>query len=114
MLTIDALRSYGANVDEGLRRCMNNEAFYLRLAVMAVEDGNFEKLHAALSGGDLDAAFEAAHALKGALGNLALTPMSAPVAELTELLRHKTPADYQAYCGEILRQRDALKALMAE
>lgn len=112
MLTIDDLRSYGANVDEGLGRCMNNEAFYLRLAKMVVEDGSFERLQTALAGGDLDAAFEAAHALKGVLGNLALTPMSAPVTELTELLRNKTPGDYQALCGEIMRQRDALKALI--
>lgn len=112
MLTIDALRSYGANVDDGLQRCMNNEAFYLRLAEMVVEDGSFERLQAALADGDLDAAFEAAHALKGALGNLALTPMSAPVIELTELLRHKAPGDYQAFCGEIMRQRDALKTLI--
>ena len=31
MLTIDALKEYGANVDEGLGRCMGNEALYLKL-----------------------------------------------------------------------------------
>ena len=31
MLTIEKLQNYGADVDEGLNRCMKNEAFYLRL-----------------------------------------------------------------------------------
>ena len=36
MLTIDSLRAYGANVDDGMTRCMNNEAFYFRLIGMAL------------------------------------------------------------------------------
>ena len=31
MLTIDSLRRFGANTEEGLSRCMDNEDFYLRL-----------------------------------------------------------------------------------
>ena len=65
MLTIDALRTWGANVNEGLERCMNMEAFYLRLVPKAVEDANFEKLPEAVAAGDMEKAFEAAHALKG-------------------------------------------------
>ena len=112
MLTIDALRAYGANVDEGLVRCMNNEGIYLRLVKMAVGDGGYEKLRSALEAGDIDAAFEAAHALKGALGNLSLTPMYAPASELTELLRHKTPGDYSALLDALLRQRAVLADLI--
>ena len=111
MLTIDALRQYGANCEEGLGRCLNNEAFYLRLVNMAIDDAGFEKLAAAVEAGDAKAAFEAAHALKGSLGNLALTPVFAPVAELTELVRGGQAADCTALLGEILKQRDALVAL---
>ena len=89
MLTIDALRAWGANVDEGLTRCCGNEAFYLRLAGMAAQDGNFARLEEALGAEDYSAAFEAAHALKGVLANLALTPWLAPVSEMTELLAEK-------------------------
>ena len=53
MLTIDALRAWGANVDEGLTRCCGNEAFYLRLAGMAAQDGNFARLEEALGTGDV-------------------------------------------------------------
>ena len=46
MLTIDALRGSGADVDDGLNRCMNNESFYLRLVGKALADGGFTKLRA--------------------------------------------------------------------
>ena len=111
MLTIDALRAFGANVDEGLHRCMENEAFYLRLVPMAAKDAGFDKLSAAIAAGDLDAAFEAAHALKGVLGNLALTPLYTSVSELTELLRARAEADYETLVKDVLEKRDALAAL---
>ena len=90
MLTLDKLRDYGANVKEGMERCFNNEAFYLRLVGMGFADGNFDKLEKAMANRDAAAAFEATHALKGSIGNLALTPIYAPICELTELLRGKT------------------------
>ena len=111
MLTIDSLRAFGANVDEGLGRCMKNEPFYLRMVRMGCVDANFEKLAQAVEQNDLTAAFEAAHALKGVMANLALTPIAAPVAELTELLRAKTPGDYREVVKKILALRDELKAL---
>ena len=111
MLTLDALRSYGANVDEGLGRCMGMESLYLRLVNMVPSEGNFAKLEEGLAARDWDKAFEAAHALKGAIGNLSLTPICDPVCELTEKLRGQTgPVD----TGDLLpRIQDALAKLKA-
>ena len=112
MITIEGLRAFGAGVDEGLARCMNNEAFYLRLVNMELGDVNFTKLQDALSSGKTQEAFAAAHALKGVLGNLALTPIYQPMTELTEILRN---ADGQADPGNlperIMESFAALKAL---
>ncbi len=112
MLTMEKLASFGADTATGLARCMNNEAFYLRLVNMELGDVNFAKLQDALSSGNMREAFEAAHALKGTLGNLALTPIYQPVTELTELLRN---ADGQADPGNlperIMESFAALKAL---
>ena len=80
MLTIEKLKAYGANVEEGMERCLNNEAIYFRLIGM----------------------------------KLALEPMYRPVVELTELLRRKTPGDYDALLRAILAQREALRALIAD
>lgn len=110
MLTIEALRAFGANTDEGLNRCLNNEAFYLRMVQMGAADASFSRLNEAIAAGDKKAAFEAAHALKGVLSNLALTPILEPVVELTELLRHESEGDYPALLARI---NDALAALQA-
>ena len=75
MLTIEKLNDFGANTEEGLGRCYGNEALYLRLVGMIPAEASFDKLQSAIESNDLDAAFEAAHALNGVLGNLSLTPM---------------------------------------
>ena len=112
MLTVNALKELGADTKEGLGRCLNNEAFYLRMVNMGLKDGGFEKLKPAVDAGDMGAAFEAAHALKGILGNLSLTPLAEPVNEITEMLRHKEEADYPALVKEILDKKAAFDALL--
>lgn len=108
MITIDFLRQSGANVREGLTRCMGDEEFYLELVGMTLEDGSFEKLSAAVEADDRKAAFEAAHALKGITANVALTPLYEQVSEMTELLRAEKDADYPAYLDRILQLRSML------
>ena len=113
MVSIDALRAYGAKVDEGLARCLNNEAFYLRMVSLALSDANFDALRTAMAAGDAQKAFEAAHALKGATGNVALTPIYEPVCRLTELLRGQSGAvaGSEALVDEIMTQLDKARAL---
>lgn len=89
MLTIEQLAEYGADIKEALTRCMNKPDFYLRLVRMLANDTHIAGLRAALDAGNLDTAFEEAHALKGVLANLALTPALNPVSEITEILRPK-------------------------
>lgn len=109
MLTIDNLRSWGANVDEALVRCLNNETFYLTLVNKALEDPAFERLEETCASGSLDQAFEAAHSLKGMMSNLALTPILQPVVTITELLRSRTVMDYSPLVAEILSARNSLR-----
>ncbi len=111
-MTLDDLRAYGANVDEGLTRCMGMEAIYLRLVGTIKTDASFDRLENALAAGDLDEAFEAAHALKGVLANLSLTPLYEPVYEITELLRARTQMDYTPLLTTI-KERHAQLAELA-
>lgn len=111
MLTIQGLRDYGADVDEGLRRCLNNEDFYIRLVGIAAADEGYDRLARQVRDGALGEAFDTAHALKGVLGNLFLTPVYEPVSEITELLRAKQDVDYTELISRILEQRDRLAAL---
>ena len=111
MLTIDTLKAYGANVQEGLGRCMNNEAFFFQMVSMAVANDYFDTIGPALEKNDLVSAFEAAHALKGVVGNLALKPLYEPLSEMTDLLRAKKEADYISLYRPIKELRDQLLAL---
>jgi len=111
MLTIDALKAFGANADEGLNRCMNNEAFYFRLIGMALEDKGFGALADALAAGDVKAGFEAAHALKGVLGNLSLTPLYESVSEITEKLRAGSDEGCDELLADVEKKRQELLAL---
>lgn len=104
MLTIEKLRQFGADTEEGLQRCLNNEAFYLKLVSRFLEDKSFDKLKEEISNGNLEEAFKASHALKGVLGNLSLTPLYEIIYELTELLRNQNKCDY----GEYIKKYEAL------
>ena len=111
MLTVEKLKAFGANTVEGVARCVNNETFYLRMVDKAMSDANYGKLEIAIHAGDKDAAFEAAHALKGVLSNLSLTPILDPVLEITELLRSRADADYEAILSRILAKKSELTSL---
>ena len=112
MVTIEALKALGADTEEGLTRCMNNEAFYLRLVGIALQDANFAKLRTEIEAGNMKEAFEAAHALKGMLGNVSLTNLAAPVVEITEALRAEdADADYAGWLTQMETELEKLRAL---
>ena len=74
----------------------------------AIADPGFEKLREAAEKGDLEQGFAISHALKGVTANLALTPLYAPLSELTELFRNKEDADYVSLVAAIIAKRDEL------
>ncbi|MCR5708221.1 MAG: Hpt domain-containing protein [Ruminococcus sp.] len=111
MITIEKLRDFGADVDEGIARCMGKEEFYLMLVRKAVKDNRLETLELQLADRDLASAFETAHALKGMTANLSLTPLTKPVSEMTELLRSRTDTDYSQMLAEAKYQLEKLRSL---
>mgnify|MGYP002627413296 CR=1 FL=1 len=110
MLTIAKLQEYGVNTKEGLARCMNMEKFYFRMLGMGLKNDSFDKLEKSLADGNLEEAFEQAHALKGVVGNLAITPIFLPLSNLTESLRAKESLDYVTLYKPIKELRDKLVA----
>ena len=111
MLTIEKLKEYGANIEEGLERCMGNEEFYLKMVNMMIADNSIDKLKDAIADNNLDTAFEAAHALKGVAANLSLTPLTEPAVEICELLRSRTEMDYSELLEKILEQKEILESM---
>lgn len=91
------LAACGGDYEGTMRRLMGNEMLFYRLLPKVFRDENFQKLEDALTLGDMDAAFDAAHTLKGVSGNLGLTSLYDAVCEIVEPLRRKAPeADYRA------------------
>ena len=112
MIDLDALRDFGADVDDGLTRCMNNGDFYLKLVNMTLSEDKLDVIEENINKGDLSAAFSAAHAMKGVFGNLALTPIYTPVSEITERLRANESDGYSKLLNEAKLQMDKLRELI--
>lgn len=111
MITIDNLAELGADVEDGVARCMGKEDFYLKLVNMVVADDGYERLKAALDAHDLDEAFERAHALKGTIANVSLTPLLEPISAMTEQLRNRNDIDYSDLLDKMFEELDKLRAL---
>ena len=112
MLPIEGLKALGCNTDEGLGRCLNNEAFYLRLVGIAASDEHFAQLRESVEAGNLDAGFEHAHALKGVLANVSLTNVLEPIKEITEEFRARNNIDYSNLLDKIDEELAKVKAMM--
>ena len=110
-MTIAILKDFGADTEEGLARCMNNEEFYLKMVNLGLADERFETMKSILEAKNLDEAFEMAHAMKGVFGNLALTPIYKPLYTMTEYLRARTDMDYMPLYTEMKAQRDRLLSM---
>nr|WP_297704426.1 Hpt domain-containing protein [uncultured Butyrivibrio sp.] len=108
-MTVERLRELGANVDEGLERCMGMEDFYMEMIELGLSDERFDELGPTLEVGDLDAAFEQVHALKGVIGNLALAPLYETICEITEHLRAKESMDYKPLYEKLISQRNVFR-----
>ena len=78
---------------------------------MVISSEHYEELRDSVEAGDLDTAFEKAHALKGIVANASLDRLLKPVAEITELLRNRTETDYSPYIDEIMAEIGVLREL---
>lgn len=112
MLTTEKLREYGADVESGVRRCVDDEAFYLRMVRKSLDDEHYDRLKGEIEAGTLDRAMDTVVALQGMTGNLALSPIYEPLCALAKNIHWNQGAEEAAsLAARILRQRDLLRAL---
>lgn len=86
-MVLDSLKAAGADTEDGLKRCLGKEDFYLKMINLALKNENFELLGGALQAEDYVKSFELCHALKGVIANVSLTPLYDLISDLTEKLR---------------------------
>ena len=111
MITIEKLVEFGADTATGLGRCAGKESLYLRLKKKKKKKNDFDRMAEAVAAGDFKTGFEAAHSLKGILGNLSLSPLYEKVCEITDYLRNGTEMDYSPLLSEINSMKEQLTAL---
>lgn len=107
----DKFEAYGGDYSDTMARFMGNEAMYRKFLGMLFQDQNLQKLGDALEGGDMQAAFEAAHTLKGVVGNMGLTPLYEAVCAIVEPLRAKAGGDYASLYQAVRAEYARAKAL---
>lgn len=90
------LEECGADVETTLKRFMGNDAIYQKFLGKFPGDPNYAKLGTNIEAGAFEEAYKCAHALKGVVGNLGLTPIYEKVSTLVEELRNKASEDVDA------------------
>ena len=90
------LEECGADVETALKRFMGNDAIYQKFLGKFPGDPNYAKLGTNIEAGAFEEAYKCAHALKGVVGNLGLTPIYEKVSTLVEELRNKASEDVDA------------------
>ena len=85
-----------ADVEATLKRFMGNDAIYQKFLGKFPADPNYANLGTNIEAGAFEEAYKCAHALKGVVGNLGLTPIFEKVSALVEELRNKAADEVDA------------------
>lgn len=111
-LLTDRLAAYGCSIDAAMGRFLHNEEFYAVCYEKFLADKSFAGLGKSLGAGDVQAAFEAAHELKGVSANMGITPVYDLLAELVEELRAgNIPSDAMITYQRLMAMRGELQTL---
>lgn len=93
----EKLVNAGYDVDGALARFVNNEMLFMTFLKKVPGDAHFDAILPDVEGGNFDEAHKNAHAIKGVVGNLGMTPVFDASADLCVALKAGTdPADIRA------------------
>ena len=90
------LEEGGADVEGTLKRFMGNDGIYLKFLGKFPNDPNYANLGINMESANYEEAYKCAHALKGVVGNLGLTPIFENVSALVEEHTAQIPEPLEA------------------
>jgi len=108
MNLIQELKSLGVNTDEGLQRLGGNFSLYERMLVKFKDMIKNSPVQMDFDCNDYSDIIEAAHTIKGASGNLAITPIYEFYSELMKLLREQQPEQAKKILEKALPVQNAI------
>ena len=91
MSLLTELQTFDVDVQDGLKRFMNNAALYEKMLKKFPAAAETLPVLTHFDSRNLEAALANAHTLKGMTGNLSLTPLYEAYTEIVALLREEKP-----------------------
>lgn len=102
------LKNLGVNPDEGVQRMGGNASLYEKMLVKLKDMIKNSPVRMDFDCNDYADITEAAHAIKGAAGNLAVTPIYEFYSEFVNLLRKQQPEEAKKILEKMLPVQDAI------
>ena len=99
---LEDLKALNVNVDEGLERMMGNSSLYDRMLVKFIKVMNDLEVSPDFDNNDYAEIIEKTHTIKGASGNLSITPIYEAYTEIVNLLRSDKPDEAKQILRDIL------------
>ncbi len=109
---VERLGNWGCDTAGAMKRMADDESFYIECLRDVAEDPYFDILKEALGAGDTAKAFDAAHALKGVLLNVGLTPIYNKTVEIVEPLRAGCTDDMTDKLAQLFELRALLGSIL--
>ncbi len=108
MNLIQELKNLGVNTDEALVRMGGNSSLYERMLVKFKDMIKNSPIQVDFDCNDYEDTLEAAHAIKGASGNLAITPVYDSYSEIVRLLREQQPEQAKQILEKVIPVQTAI------
>lgn len=86
---LEELRVLGVNVEDALERLGGDEEFYKKMLAIFVDTIEMYYVDTKFNENDYEKIIEKAHAIKGASGNLSITPLYEAYTKIVDELRKK-------------------------
>lgn len=99
---LEELKKLGVDIDDGVARLGGKEELYRKLLGSFVKTIHQYYVETDFDGADCTDAIEKAHAIKGAAGNLSITPIYEAYTKIVDLLRADQPEQAQEILVNIL------------
>ncbi|MCI8306706.1 MAG: Hpt domain-containing protein [Lachnospiraceae bacterium] len=91
----------GIDYDAAMKLFMGKQEIFVKFLAKFPKDTSYSQLKDAVAAGDCDAAFKAAHTLKGVSGNLSLADLAKVASDITELFRAGDLEGGKAHMAEL-------------
>ncbi len=98
----EEMKELGVDIDGGLARLVGNEKIYKKLLSSFAKAIHVYYVEPDFDGTEYSEEIEKTHAIKGAAGNLSVTPIYEAYTKIVDLLRTDQPEEARAILKDIL------------